>query len=170
MTGPFIRSRKTRKIIPLGVQNQKYYRHKLKENVSDSKARWKVLNDFMGKQSAFAHVNEIQTSTNNTLNDAKDIANHFNCHFTQIGPSLASNIPTSSINAEDYLKRESSLFKFTEIKPSRVSKILLKLDVTKANRLDQINNKVFKVAALVIHSQLTDLFNLSLKSREFPVD
>ena len=44
---------------------------------------------------------------------------------------------------------------FTEIKPSRVLKLLSKLDVAKAT--GWICNKV-----------LTDLFNLSLKSREFP--
>ena len=96
----------------------------------------------------------------------------------------------SSTNAEDYLKREPSSFEFAEIEPSRVLKLLSKLDVTKATGLDQISNKVLKrgdgelyvtparaaaketikLAAPVIYKQLTELFNLSLKSGEYPDD
>ena len=76
----------------------------------------------------------------------------------------------SSTNAEDYLKREPSSFEFAEIEPSRVLKLLSKLDVTKATGLDQISNKVLKQAAPVIYKQLTELFNLSLKSGEYPDD
>lgn len=74
-----------------------------------------------------------------------------------------------SINAEDFLKRETTSFVFTEIKPSRVLKILSKLDVAKATRLDQVCNKVHKLAPPVIYRK-TDLFNLSLRSREFSDD
>ena len=76
----------------------------------------------------------------------------------------------SSTNAEDYLKREPSSFEFAEIEPSKVLKLLSKLDVTKATGLDQISNKVLKQAAPVIYKQLTELFNLSLKSGEYPDD
>ena len=124
----------------------------------------------MGKKSADTEVNEILTSTNTTLKNAEHIANHFNVHFTEIGPHLTTNLPVSTINAEDYLKREPSSFEFAEIKSSRVFKLLSKLDVTKATGLDQISNKVLKLAAPVIYKQLTDLFILSLKSREYPDD
>ena len=145
-----------------------YYRHKLNENVGDQKTTWKVLNDLMGKKSAVTEVNEILTSTNTTLRNAEQIANHFNVHFTEIGPRLAANLPVSATNAEVYLKREQSSFEFAEIKSSRVLKLLCKLDITKATGLDQISNKVIKLAAPVIYKQLTELFNLSLKSGEYP--
>ena len=105
-----------------------YYRHKLNENVGDQKTTWKVLNDLMGKKSAVTEVNEILTSTNTTLRNAGQIANHFNVHFTEIGPRLAANLPVSATNAEVYLKREPSSFEFAEIKSSRVLKLLCKLD------------------------------------------
>ena len=73
-------------------------------------------------------------------------------------------------NAEHYIKREPSAFEFAEIEPSRVLKLLSKLDITKATGLDQISNKVLKLAAPVIYKQLTELFNLSLKSGEYPDD
>ena len=58
----------------------------------------------------------------------------------------------------------------SEIKSSRVLKLLLKLDVSKARGLDQISNKILKLAGPVICNQLTDLFNLSVKSGVFPND
>ena len=36
----------------------------------------------------------------------------------QIDPMLAANFPTTSINAEDVLKRGTTSFVFTELKPS----------------------------------------------------
>lgn len=41
-------------------------------------------------------MNEILTPTNITLNDAEDIANHFNCHFTQIGSTLAATLQSEA--------------------------------------------------------------------------
>ena len=48
----------------------------------------KVLNDLMAKNPGVTEMNEILTPINITLNDAEDIANHFNCHFKQIGPTI----------------------------------------------------------------------------------
>ena len=124
----------------------------------------------MGKKSAVTEVNEILTSTNTTLKNAGHIAHRLNVHFTEIRPRLASNLPVSTKNAVDYSKREPFSFEFAEIESSRVLKLLYKLDVTKATGLDQISNKVLKLAAPVIYEQLTEIFNLSLKSGEHPDD
>ena len=70
----------------------------------------------------------------------------------------------------NYMKRHSTTFQLSEIKSSRVLKLLLKLDVSKATSLDQISNKILKLAGPVICKQLTDLCNLSVKSGVFPND
>ena len=65
-----------------------------------------MLNDFIEKKSAATEIYEILTGSKVTLNSAQD---HFNFHFIQIGPNLASNLPTSYISAEDYCKKTSLL-------------------------------------------------------------
>ena len=70
MIGSLTRKRGTEEIILLGALNRST----------------KVLNDLMGKNPGVTEMNDILTPTNITLNDTEDIANHFNCHFTQIGP------------------------------------------------------------------------------------
>ena len=81
------------------------YYGKLNENIGDPNTARKVLNDLIGRKSAATEIDKILTWSNVTLNSAQEAANYFNFHFTQIGPNLASNLPTSSINAEDYLKK-----------------------------------------------------------------
>ena len=48
--------------------------------------------------------------------------------------------------------------------PPPILILLSKLDVAKATGLDQIFNKILKLATSVIYRQLTDLFNLPLLS------
>ena len=124
----------------------------------------------MGKNQLLLKLMKFLRLLDTTLKNAGHIANHFNVHFTEIGPRLASNLPAQITNAEDYLKREPSSFEFAEIESSRVLKLLSKLGLPKATGLDQISNKVLKLAAPVIYKQLTELFNLSLKSGEYPDD
>ena len=81
---------------------------------------WKTLNDLMGKKFAITEISEIQGSSLETLTNAKDIADHLNKHFTQIDSNLAEKIPASSVNPEDYLRRELSALELTEIDLSRV--------------------------------------------------
>ena len=68
-----------------------YYRKKLNDNLGDPKNTWKVLNDLMGKKSAVTEISElaiVTSSSENGLSNAKDIADHFNKHFTQIGKTF----------------------------------------------------------------------------------
>ena len=44
-----------------------------------------------------------------TITDVCFIANHFNSHFTEIGPNLAKKTEKSSINFEGYIKKCSSI-------------------------------------------------------------
>ena len=82
--------------------NLKYYSGKMNKNIGDPQTTWKVLNDLIGKRLAATEIDEILTGSKIILNSAQEVANHFNLHFIQIGPNLASNLPTSSFSAEDY--------------------------------------------------------------------
>ena len=56
------------------------------------------------------------------------------------------------------------------VTPSQVKKSLQKVNVSKATGLDNISNRILKIAAPVIHQQLTYIFNLSIKQSAFPDD
>ena len=89
----------------------------------------------MDKKSAFTEISEIQGSSSKTLTNAKDIADP-NKHLTPIGPDLARKISSSSVNPEDYLRREPWTFAFTD--PSRVLNLLFDRSIKISFSLDNI--------------------------------
>ena len=147
-----------------------FYKKQIEEASGDQRATWKILNDLMGKQSDSIMVSELRTDSA-TLTRPEEIADFLNCHFTTMGPRLASEIPSDqNKKPEDYLTKHSASFQFKNISPSKVLKLLSSVKIAKATGLDKISNKILKLAAPVIYKSLTDLFNFSIASGEFPSD
>lgn len=86
-----------------------------------------MLNDLIGKKSAAIEIDEILTGSNVTLNIAQEAANHFNFHFTKIGPNLALIFLPHLL-----MLPKKCLFFFSEYKSLRVLTIMFKLDGPKA--------------------------------------
>ena len=63
---------------------------------------------------------------------AKQNCKSFKKHFTQIGPNVASAIPTSTVHAQDYLTRTNTPFDLNEARLSKVLKSFFKANVAKA--------------------------------------
>jgi len=62
------------------------------------------------------------------------------------------------------------VFSFQRINAQKVIKLLKALDVSKATGLDKIPNRLLKIAADVVTTSLTDIFNQSLVTGIFPSD
>ena len=60
------------------------------------------------------------------------------------------------------------VFSITPILSSKVLELLLKLSVRKATGLDGISSKLLKMAAPVIATSITDLYNCSISTGVFP--
>ena len=69
-----------------------FYKKQIEEASGDQRSTWKILNDLMGKQSDSIMVSELRTDSA-TLTRSEEIADFLNCHFTTMGPRLASEIP-----------------------------------------------------------------------------
>ena len=112
----------------------------------------------------------MQTDSGAILTDPEEIANHLNKHFASIGSNLASTIPTGreNISPEHFLTVKDSSFCLKNIESSRVLKLLKGLNVAKATGIDNISNRILKIAAPIIYQSLTDIFNLSISSSVFP--
>ena len=126
----------------------------------------------MGKKAKDTQLNKINITPSESVTKAKDIANTLNTHFTEIGPRLASKIPSPPYNKSftDYLTKVDSVFSFDKILPTQVLTFLKTSDVKKAIGVDKISNKILKIAAPHIYQSLTNLFNLSLKTSHVPKD
>ena len=114
----------------------------------------------------------LKTENSGPLSDTEKIAEYLNIHFTNVGPKLASEIPTvdCDVNPADSQQRVNSSFELKEVTISDVFKKLQEVNVARATGHDNIPNKILKIAAPVISLSLGALFNLSITTNTFPDD
>ena len=67
--------------------------------------------------------------------------------MTNIGQSLAKEIPSSEIDPLAYVNAVDGVFSFQPINVQKVIKLLKAIDVSKATGLDKIPNRLLKIAA-----------------------
>ena len=90
----------------------------------------------MGRQNKPTIVNELKLGEN-SLTNPKDIAEGFNDYFSNIGPNLASQINTSNLNFETYVKNtESEFTAFQPVTVNHVYQLLTGLSSNKATGVD----------------------------------
>ena len=104
------------------------------------------------------------------ITEATDIADEFNCYFTETGPKLASAIDTSGKPPFDsYLTKPClSSFKFEYTNPDRIEKIIGDLKPKSSAGLDNISSKILKEISDIISYPLSIIINQSLCTGIFP--
>ena len=92
---------------------RRFYKQEIEKKSGDSKGTWKILNDLMNRKSKNTQISEIKISPLEITSNPKEIANHLNKHFTEIGIKLASEIPDSpnDITFKSYLTKTNTVFK-----------------------------------------------------------
>lgn len=94
-------------------------------------------------------MSQIKTG-NQVFTSPSDIAETFNKHFTNIGQSLAREIPRVGNDPLSYVNPVNGIFSFQRIDAQKVIKSAVKLlkaiDVGKATGLDKIPNRLLKTA------------------------
>ena len=79
---------------------------KYKNNI---KKTWDIIKEVIGKTKLKSNILPRRLITDGIEKyDKKTIANKFNNYFVDVGPNLASNIPTSSKHFETYLNYDES--------------------------------------------------------------
>ena len=114
-------------------------------------------------------MSQVKTG-NQVFTSPGDIAEAFNNHFTNIGQSVAQEIPSLEIDPLAFINPVNGVFSFQRINIKKVIKLLKTIDVGKATGLDKIPNRLLKIAADVVASSLTGIFNQSLVTGIFPSD
>ena len=71
-----------------------YYSNLLEESKQNIKETWKIINKLLNKKSTKKSSYPSEFKNNgSTISGNKNIAEHFNQFFVNIGPTLAKNIP-----------------------------------------------------------------------------
>ena len=88
------------------------------------------------------------------ISDKCEIAEAFNTHFTEIGENLVNKIPIADTDPISYIKPTNSVFAFKTIDVTQVKNLIMKINVNKSSGLDDISNKLLKLAADIVSQSL----------------
>ena len=136
---------------------RKYFSKNFDPNKSDSHKTCRLINELQPWQSKSTKVSQVKTG-NQVFTSPGDIAEAFNNHFTNIGQSLAQEIPSSEIDPLAYVNPVDGVFSFQRINVQKVINLLKAIDVGKATGLDKIPNRLLKIATDVVAPSLTGTF------------
>ena len=149
---------------------KEYYSNKITCERQDPKSTWKTINNLLGKETKHSKVNELNINDKN-LTSPSEIAEGFNEFFSEIGPKLAEEIGTCNSNFKQYIQKNKSEFAaFEAVTVNNIYRLLCQLPSAKATGIDNISSKIIKIAAPVISSSLTYVFNQSITLCVFPND
>ena len=120
---------------------RKYFSDNLGAYKSDPRKTWRLINELQFRQNKSTEVSQVKTG-NQVFTSPGDIAEAFNNHFTNIGQSLAQEIPISEIDPLAYFGPVEAVFSFQRINVQKVIKLVKAIDVSKATGLDKIPNRL----------------------------
>ena len=108
-----------------------------------------------------------------TITSTKERVDVFNEHFININidPNLAKTISNENDSSfQDFIKKQDSEFYFRPGNVATVYNPINNLSISKATVLDKISAKVLRIFASAIAPSLTEIFNMSMDSNQFPSD
>ena len=136
----------------------------------DMRRTWKGINSILSKNNR-SRIEPAKLDVNGaTLQNPFDIAKAFNQHFVDIGPELASSIPSPTTNFRNYVKQTNSTFELTQLSQSEIIEIMNNLHINKASGLDTIPANLLKYSANYVSKSLSHIFNLSIDTGILPFD
>ena len=145
-----------------------YYRSRIDHEKNNPKQAWKTINDILGRGRKDTTINEIKTD-HGTISSPTEITECFNNHFVNVSSTLSSSIGGFMSDFDQYIiKVDNISFTFKTISHSKVFKSLNELVTSKATGLDKVPAKFLKLAAPIITNSITQIFNCSIETGEFP--
>ena len=160
------------KILKRNIEHAKriYYEHRFNKYKNDAKNTWKVIKKLINRNVAKKQKPCRFKVDDKILTEEHEIANAFNTYFTNIGPSLASNIKTNTDKTFDYfLGRPRALkFTFNQITETDVIKIIDGLPSKNSSGIDDMSPNLLKSIKHEISKPITLIINQCFQKGIFP--
>ena len=147
-----------------------YYNNYFNTNKTNIKNVWKGIKEIIGSTRSNATLpSKFITENNIELTDCKDIANHFNEFFSNIGSNLASSLPDLGVSPMDFLPpRVGNSFNLTPVTDKEVQDEIEKLNPKKAVGPFSIPIPILKSIKHLVAEPLKHIFNISFSSGIVP--
>ena len=155
--------------IALRHSKKEYYTKKFSNNKQNPKKTWRTINDVLGRNRKHTTINEIKFP-GKTVTSADELVEVFNDYFSNIGPRLADSVPNDdNVSFRQFVAQQSNAnFSFRPVSVTLVYNLLVKLSTSKATGMDNIAAKVLQMAASAVAPSLTEIFNMSIDTQQFP--
>lgn len=151
-------------------EKRTYYHNQFGTRRGNSKRTWDLINEILQKGKSGNFPEYFIGEDGEKIKGFKDAAEGFNKFFSEIGPSLAKEMPSGSGDVLDYLKPAdtSTEFHFTPVLDIDVSRALDKLKPKLSCGVDGISAKLLKFMKTEITPFLTIIINRTLQTGIFP--
>ena len=146
-----------------------YYDNKFEQAKDNLKETWRLINEVINKDKKIHSLPSSFKSGGKIISDPLEIANGFCKYFTNVGPNLASKIPTVNVSFQNFLGPhvKETIF-LRPITFLELYKICMSLKVGKAPGVDGIPMQLIKGSFQFISEPLMRIINLSLENGIFP--
>ena len=142
---------------------KQHYTHEFAKYKNDIRKTWDTRKYIMNKNKSKVEFPTYFLNNGIYLRGAKTIADKFNEYFTEIGPSLASEIDVSNKSAfNTYLTSPCTSFYFQYTNPSGILKIIQGLKPKTSAGYDHLSSKVLKDIANIVSTPLSIIINWSI--------
>ena len=148
---------------------QIYYTKHFESNWSNSKSNWKGTKTIISIKNIATTIPHSIEFNNRTITDSTAMSNVFNNYFTSIAEKTKSNIKFSPKHYRYYLyNTKTNMFFLTPTDKNEISFIISSLDSHKSSGPNSIPVKILKLLKNDISQQLSDIFNMSFLTGQFP--
>ena len=148
-----------------------YYRTRAEEYKSNTKKLWQLINSTISKSKYSGNIISSITVDGLQQSTPKAVANCFGEFYSNLGSSLANQVPPSKVNIETYIKRiqrnENSMF-LNYTSKEEIESIVKSLPNKISSGYDQISNNLLKQLSSSISYPLEIIFNQSIQQGIFP--
>ena len=144
---------------------KEFVQGELRENSSDYKKFWKTIRSVIPNSKGNTRQ-DISLTHDDVKLPKEEVATYINNYFVNIGKMNKggqTNAPTSLVNSD--IEYSWSLEEFNE---TEVFKAVQGINVSKSSGLENISSFVVKEVFSILITQITHLFNLSVRSSRFP--
>ena len=151
----------------LDQAEKKYYQYLFEKYTGNLKKSWQLIRRIINKNKS-GPVQSLFIHNGKEVTNPKEISEHFNKFYVNVGPTLASKIPESNKSPADYLKGDYTCsFHATPVTDAEMELIINSLKDS-ASGWDELSAMIIKAAKEHIISPLVFICNLSLKTSCFP--
>jgi len=146
-----------------------YYQDQFSIYSKNIKQTWNVLKKVLKSNSSKTEIPDLFVSEGKAFSGLNEITEGFNDFFVNVGPKLASSIPSTNKTFSEYLSNPiEQNFIFANVTPETIFETLSLLKSKISCGKDNISTKLLKDIMPNVISPVVYLFNLSLKTGFIP--